>query len=180
MAEVFLRRLTRWQAEQQREALADMYAQAYEGVPGEEFHDRQGFLRRFEEHVQRPGFEMAVAGAGTLAGCAYGYRADRAGTWWEGLSGELSPEMEELTASGQVFFLAELMVVPAHRRRRVATRLLAHLLTRSGTPLAVTLIAPANAPAAEAYRAWAWTRLGELNGGTGAPVLEAWSQRQGG
>ncbi|MBB5940147.1 GNAT family N-acetyltransferase [Streptomyces zagrosensis] len=34
MAEVFLRRLTRWQAEQQREAIADLYVMAYREVPG--------------------------------------------------------------------------------------------------------------------------------------------------
>ncbi|MFE6776513.1 GNAT family N-acetyltransferase [Streptomyces sp. NPDC057702] len=34
MAEVFLRRLTRWQAEQQREAVADLYVTAYREPPG--------------------------------------------------------------------------------------------------------------------------------------------------
>lgn len=40
MAEVFLRRLTRWQAEAQREAVADLYVEAYRGPSGEEFRER--------------------------------------------------------------------------------------------------------------------------------------------
>ncbi|GCD34941.1 hypothetical protein OEIGOIKO_02681 [Streptomyces chrestomyceticus JCM 4735] len=43
MAEVFLRRLTRWQAEAQREAVADLYVEAYRGPSGEEFRGRGPF-----------------------------------------------------------------------------------------------------------------------------------------
>ena len=56
MAEVYLRRLSQWQAEQQRDAAADVHVGAYRGVAGAEYRDRQGFLSRFEQHVQRPAF----------------------------------------------------------------------------------------------------------------------------
>ncbi|UGY92775.1 GNAT family N-acetyltransferase [Streptomyces gobiensis] len=177
MAEMYLRRLTRWQAETQREAIADMHVEAYDGVPGEEFGDRQKFLRRFAGHVKRSGFEMSVAGPTPLAGCAYGFRADRKGTWWQGFSGTLPSEVEELTASGQVFVMAEVMVMPPHRRRQVATRLEDHLLTRCGAALAVACVAPANSRAQAAYQAWAWTKFGQLRPSPGTSLLDVWVRR---
>lgn len=45
MAEVRLQRLTRCQAEQQRQAVAHVYVTAYRGAAGAELRDRTGFLR---------------------------------------------------------------------------------------------------------------------------------------
>ncbi|MFE9248555.1 hypothetical protein [Streptomyces sp. NPDC007088] len=179
MTEVFLRRLSRWQAETQREAMADLYVEAYQGAPGEVFHDRQGFLNRYAEDVQRTGFEMVIAGAAELGGCAYGYTVDRAGTWWQGFTGA-HPEAEELTAAGQVFLVAELMVRPGERRAHVATRLLELLLTRTETAWAVAGV-PAHAfPAHHAFTSWGWTTLGRLDpapaSATGA--LDVWGRRR--
>jgi hypothetical protein len=58
---VFLRHLSRWQAEQQREAFADLYVEAYGGGSVTEFNDRQDFLWRFADYVQHPGFDMMIA-----------------------------------------------------------------------------------------------------------------------
>ena len=176
MLEVFVRRLTRWQAEQQRESVADVYVEAYHGFSGEEFHDRQMFLRRFAEDVQAPGFDMVVTGASRLAGCAYGFRLDREGGWWQGFRGELPRELEELTASGQGWVLAELMVVPAQRRCGVATALVRRLLERSDTALVTVLVEPANVPARSAFQSWGWTRIGAVGSHSGGgPVLDVWS-----
>lgn len=174
MAEVFQRRLTRWQAETQREAVADMYVEAYGGVPGEEFRDRQDFLRRFAEDVQHPGFEMVIASAPSLVGCAYGFRADRSGTWWRGFVGAFPAELEELTASGQVFVLGEMMVLPAYRRRHVATRLRDDILARREEAIAVVLIAPDNGPARSTCQAWGWQKLGQVQPASGVSPLDVW------
>ncbi|MEU7040497.1 hypothetical protein AB0A77_05480 [Streptomyces varsoviensis] len=176
MAEVFLRRLTRWQADQQREAVADLYAAAYRRAPGREFEIRRVFLDRFEEHVQRPGFDMVIAGGAGLAGCVYGFPPDRDGEFWQGFRGGITPEVEELTALGRIFAVAELMVLPAFRRDHVATRLQTLLLARSTAQLATVLIEPSNTPARTAYRSWGWTKLGELSPRGGRPELEAWSR----
>lgn len=176
MAEVFLRRLTRWQAEAQREAMADVYVEAYGGVPGEEFRDRQDFLRRFAEDVQNPGFEMVIASASGLVGCAYGFRADRSGTWWQGFGDAFPAELEELTASGQVFVVAEMMVLPAYRRDHVATRLRDEVLSRCEAALAIALIAPDNGPAQSMCQAWGWQKLGQLQPVSGASPLDVWGQ----
>ncbi|MFJ1605644.1 GNAT family N-acetyltransferase [Streptomyces sp. NPDC088253] len=168
MAEVYLRRLSRWQAEQQRGAVADVHVTAYRGAAGAEYRDRQGFLNRFEQHVQRPGFDMVVADTGGLVGCAYGFRIARTGDWWSGFRGELPTDIEELTASGRTFLLAELMVLPAHRREGIATRLGEWLLARLDTDLVVAAVDRSGddgreSAAAETLHSWGWSRLGALD-----------------
>ncbi len=61
-AEVFLRRLSRWQAEQQRNDIGDVHVMVYRGDVGTEYRDREDFLGRFEQDVRRPDFDMVVAG----------------------------------------------------------------------------------------------------------------------
>jgi len=176
MADFYIRRLSRWQAEQQRGPFADMFVEAYDGVAGEEFRDRQDFLRRFEDDVQQPAFDMVVAEGPLPMGCAYGFRVHRSGRWWKGVGAGLPSDLEELTASGQVFVIAELMVPPRWRRTGVATRLREHLLTRSDAARAIALVAPGNTAAEAAYRAWAWEDLGEVGAASGRPALRAWSR----
>ncbi len=178
MTEVFLRRLSRWQADRERDAVADLYVEAYRGAAGEAFHDRHEYLRRLGEHMQSPGFEMVIASAaGRLVGSVYGYRADRGDQWWQGLHGELPPEMAELTASGRAFVMTELMVLPSFRRSRVATRLQENLLAPSSISLAVTLIDQENEPARAALKGWSWESLGKITPTSGGPPLEVWTRR---
>jgi GNAT superfamily N-acetyltransferase len=188
MTEVHLRRLSRWQADQQRNAVADLYAKAYRGVAGAEYDDRQAFLDRFEQDVQGPDFDMVVADAAGLVGGAYGFRIARTGAWWSDLRGELPEDIEELTASGRLFLLAELMVLPAHRRTGIATRLGERLLARLDADLIVAAVDRADQregdAAAHVLRSWGWSRLGELapraardGSGPGPAAREVWIRR---
>ncbi|MEV4973644.1 GNAT family N-acetyltransferase [Streptomyces scopuliridis] len=150
---MFIRRLSRWQAEQQREAVADVYVEAYR-----QGRDRQGFLETFAEDVQRPGFDMVVASGGNKpAAYAYGF------------------DIEEPAVSGQVFALAGLMVLPAHRRDGVATRLVEQLLIRTDAVLVAARVDPGNEAAVAALRSWGWTRLGAV----AAPVGSSDSSSDG-
>ncbi|MDF9813947.1 GNAT family N-acetyltransferase [Streptomyces sp. SPB162] len=178
MTEVFLRRLSRWQAEAQREAFADLYVESYRGVQGEEFHSRQVFLRRFAEHVQHPGFDMTIAGDPGLVGFAYGFPPDRDGEWWQGFVGGVPQELEEHTASGQVFAVVELLVLPTHRRLGVAGRLQDMLLSRSDAAVASVLVETPNVPALAAYREWGWSKNGEVRRRQDhmLSVLESWGR----
>ncbi|GAA4671613.1 GNAT family N-acetyltransferase [Streptomyces youssoufiensis] len=290
MAEVFLRRLTRWQAEQQREAIADLYVTAYREPPGAapppgpsadtgpvahaasagapsagagfpdapgpgpgaaggglaetgrpgggrpeggapgaglagggrtgtglhtgeragggltgsgfsggawdreaaeraragaERHGRRAFLDRFAEHVGQPEFEMIIASTPTLVGFTYGFQADRARVWHPGFQTGIPPEIDELTYSRPVFSLAELCVLPAHRRQGIATRLVDQLLTRATGPLATATVDATNPPARHAFASWGWSRTGALlpaaplPDAVREPDREAWSRRLG-
>ncbi|MFI9760927.1 GNAT family N-acetyltransferase [Streptomyces sp. NPDC051963] len=178
MAEVHLRRLSRWQAEQQRETVADAYVMAYGSGGDGDQQDRRVFLRGFAADVQRAGFDMVVADSAGLVGCAYGYRLDRTGTEWSGFAGEQRPRTVEFTASSRVFALAEVMVLPAHRRRGIATLLVERLLSRPSTDLVVASVdRRLGTGPREMLRAWGWKELGgaeaaAVSDGTGG--MEAW------
>lgn len=174
MVEVFTRRMSRWTAEQQREAVADLHVEAYRGAPGAPEPDRQEFLRRFEDDTRRPGFDLVVASERRMAGAGYGFLLDRADGWWRALAGEPPPQVAELIAVGQVFALAELMVLPHHRREGIATRLIDQLLLRSDATLVTTLVSPDATAAHGALRAWGWTRIEQPGADPGA--LQPWSR----
>ncbi|MEU9110914.1 GNAT family N-acetyltransferase [Streptomyces sp. NPDC048483] len=182
MAEVFLRRLTRWQAETQRESVAALYAAVHRGpLAADGAPDREAFLRRFAGHdVQRPGFEMVIGSDPALVGCCYGYPADREGEergeYLLGLPGGLSEELREPAATGRLFLIAGLMVLAAHRRTGVATRLQETLLIRSNATLALAVLAADNAPARAAFRSWGWRPLdgGPPPSGGAGPQRQAW------
>ncbi|MEB8336862.1 GNAT family N-acetyltransferase [Streptomyces endophyticus] len=178
MAEAYLRRFTRWQADQQREAVADVYMTAYRDAAGAEYRDRAGFLRRFEQHVRHDGFDMAVADASGLVGCAYGFRLEPDGAWWADFPVEAPPRTSELAASGRVFVLTEVMVQPAHRRHGVATRLGDLLLSRHAQDLVVAGVDLDRTTTGirELLRAWGWKQLPVTGPGVGASGREAWAR----
>ncbi|WP_420034288.1 hypothetical protein ACN2WE_18725 [Streptomyces sp. cg28] len=178
MAEVYLRRLTRWQAEQQREGMANLYVTAYRTALGAEYRDREEFLHRFQQHVRHDGFDMVVADAVGLVGCAYGYRLERAGAWWADFTVEESPQMKELTASGRVFALTELMVLPGYRLRGVATRLGELLLSRHPQDLVVAGVHRDRSEEGinDTLRAWGWKELPASGPAADATVHVVWAR----
>jgi GNAT superfamily N-acetyltransferase len=113
-------------------------------------------------------------------GCAYGFRVARAGDWWRAADQSLPFDLEELTASGQVFLVAGVMVLPSYRRRHVATRVLDHLLARSDAARAIALVGSGNAPALAASWSWtcAWTWIGLAGPAptSGPAALQTWSR----
>lgn len=169
MAEVFLRRLTRWQAEQQRETMANLYVECH-GLDGPGGGvARKAFLERFERHVQELDFDMVTANsAAVVAGCLYGFRAERGGALADALRTVLPAEAAAPAGAGRLFVLTELMVLPEYRRRGVATRLRDLLLSRHAADVVVAAT-PAGADH-EVLRAWSYARLGEL----ASPPGEAW------
>ncbi|MGD6744301.1 GNAT family N-acetyltransferase [Streptomyces sp. BH106] len=178
MDEVYLRRLSRWQAEQQREEVADVYVAAYRAAAGSEYRDRTSFLRRFEQHVRHDGFDMVVADSPGVVGCAYGYRMERDGAWWADFPVEVTRQTEELTASGRVFVLTQLMVLPAHRHRGVATRLGDLLFSRHTQDLVVAGVDADRRAAGvgQLLRAWGWKALPASGPGAEESGREVWTR----
>jgi GNAT superfamily N-acetyltransferase len=116
------------------------------------------------------------ASAGNAAGWAYGFAMERDGSRWRSLLGELPPHIEELTASGQVFVVADLMVLPASRRRGVGTELIDLLLHRCDAAIATAFVDPGNAPARGALEAWHWTTTGHVRADGVDPANDVWSR----
>ncbi|GGO59103.1 hypothetical protein GCM10012286_79930 [Streptomyces lasiicapitis] len=163
MDAVRLRRLNRWQAEDLREDLADLYVESSTTPSGEEFRGRQEFLRRLAHDVQRPGFDMLVAEAEALAGCAYGVPVERDGSWWQGFEGPMPQNLEQLTASGHVFAITETLIHPHEDARGLARRLQERLLADHQASLGVTLLDQSDHLAFAAFEAWGWQEIGQIH-----------------
>ncbi|WP_312018757.1 hypothetical protein [Streptomyces sp. I05A-00742] len=174
---MYLRGLSRWQAEGQREDLADLYVESADTRPGEEYRGRESFLRRLADDVRRPGFDMMIAEATragrapALVGCAFGFPVRRDGSWWRGFSGPLPQEVEQLTASGRVFAVTEIVVHPHERDRGLAGHLQERLLTSHQASLGATLVDQADGAACAAFRSWGWQDIGEFRRPPGPTVL---------
>jgi len=157
-----LRRLNRGQAEDLRENLADLYVGAAVGAGGEEYRDREGFLRRLAGDIRRPGFALLVAETTTLAGYAFGFPVGRDGSWWRGFAGTLPWRIGQLTTSGWVFALTQVVAHPHEQNRDIAGRLQERLLTDLHASLGVTLVHPYDRAARTAFHSWGWLEIGEM------------------
>ncbi|MEV7884009.1 hypothetical protein ACWD3I_10875 [Streptomyces sp. NPDC002817] len=169
---VRLRRLNRWQAEGMREDLADLYVESSVTPPGEEFRDRQEFLRRLEHDVQLPGFDMLVAEAEGLTGCASGVPVPRDGSWWEGFDGPMPQNLEQLTASGHVFAILETVVHPHRHAPGLARRLQERLLADHQSSLGVTLVDRSARSVRAAYMDRGWQEAGRIQRMPGPTTLQ--------
>ncbi|WP_239150232.1 hypothetical protein [Streptomyces sp. SID13588] len=167
--EMYLRGLNRWQAEEQREDMADLYVESSITTPGNEYRGREVFLRRLAEDVSRPGFDMMVAEATvaaeapTVVGCIFGHPVQRDGSWWEGFQGELRQDIEQLTASGHLFAITEIVIHPHEQHRGLAGRLQERLLGEHEATLAVTKVDEADHARCAAFRSWGWQDIGQAS-----------------
>ncbi|WP_062206706.1 GNAT family N-acetyltransferase [Streptomyces sp. NBRC 109706] len=174
MGTLFLRRLSRWQAETEREQLGDLHAASRDDIPGAPPPDRAAFLRRFVDFdVQQPDFDLVLAGDPQPAGYAYGFVAEQYGSWWPGFREE-PHDLEQLAETRRVFVVAGLMVHPRRRRQGLAGRLLRELLSRGSAPVALALIEPDNVAGQTAAQSLGWSKSGQLTPVDGTP-LGAWT-----
>ncbi|WP_370095329.1 hypothetical protein [Streptacidiphilus sp. MAP12-20] len=170
---MILRRLSRWQAEELREDLADLHVESWETAAGGEYSGRQEFLTRLAAAVRQPGFVMVVAESNTLVGCAFGFPVGRDGVWWRGFDGGLPRTVEQLTASGHVFAITEVTVHPYARDQGLFQRLQAELLAGQEASFAATLVDEADRTSYSAFRSTGWQEIGEAHWPSGAPARRA-------
>ncbi|WP_369193816.1 hypothetical protein [Streptomyces djakartensis] len=166
-----LRRLNRWQTETVQEELADLYVESSSTQAGRQYRAREAFLRRLTGAVRQAGFALLIAEDTAFAGCAYGFPVPREGTWWRGFDGALPRSVEQLTASGHVFAVVEIVVHPHTDDQGLARRLQERLLADHHASLGATLIDPADARAYDAFRSWGWQDIGAIDRPTDSTAL---------
>jgi hypothetical protein len=173
METVRLRRLNRWQAEGLREDLADLYVESSRAETGEEYRGREAFLRRLTGDIRRPGFALLIAEDTAFAGCAFGFPVRREGTWWRGFDGTLPQSIEQLTVSGHVFAITEIVVHPHVQNQDLARRLQQRLLADQHASLGATLVDQADSASLADFLFWGWQDIGEVRRPSGPAVLRA-------
>ncbi|MGW0885064.1 STAS domain-containing protein [Streptomyces sp. NPDC002671] len=159
-----LRRLTRWQAEDMREDIADLAAASVAGTPGEAYHDRGDFLHRLAVTAHRPGFALLVAETTVLVGCAFGFPVGPDGSGRRGFDGTLQGIIHRLTSRARFVVLTQVVAHPHAQHRDIGRRLQQRLLTDLHSCLGITLLHPADQAGQAAFSSWGWQNMGEVVG----------------
>lgn len=159
-----LRRLTRWQAEDMREDIADLAAESVAGTAGEAYHDRGDFLHRLAVTAHRPGFALLVAETTVLVGCAFGFPVGPDCSARRGFDGTLQEIIQRLTSRARFVVLTQVVAHPHAQHREIARRLQQRLLTDLHSSLGVTLLHPADRAGRATFSFWGWQNLGEVVG----------------
>jgi hypothetical protein len=174
-----LRRLSRWQTQDLREDLADLYVASGSGVAGKRYRDRRDFLCRLASDVRRPGFALLLAETTAVIGCAFGVPVGRGDLWWRGVDPAQRRSVARLTAAGQAFTLTQVVADPHGQNRAIALRLQERLLAARHASLGLTLVHPADRASRAAFASWGWQDIGDVVGFPGPVVLRALVLRQG-
>ncbi len=164
MDAVRFRRVSRWLAQGLGGELADLYIDSRGASAAEEYRGRSrlDFLNRLTGDIRRPGFAMVIAETDDLVGCAFGFPVGRDGFWWLGFEGALPQSIEQLTVSGGVFAITDLLVRPHPQDRDVVRRLQEGLLSDHQASLGATLVDPDDHPTLASLRSWGWLDVGEV------------------
>ncbi|MFF3733434.1 STAS domain-containing protein [Streptomyces sp. NPDC002476] len=159
-----LRPLTRWQAEDMREDLADLAAESVAGTPCEAYHDRGDFLHRLAVMAHRPGFALLVAETTVLVGCSFGFPVGPDGSGRRRFDGTLQESIQRLTSRARFVVLTQVVAYPHAQHRDIARRLQQRLLTDLHSSLGVALLHPADHAGQAAFSSWGWQNMGEVVG----------------
>lgn len=89
----------------------------------------------------------------------------------EGFDGVLPQSVEQLTASGHVFAITEIVVHPHTDEQDLARRLQQCLLADHHASLGATLVDQADVPAYDAFRSWGWQDIGAVRRPSDPTVL---------
>jgi ribosomal protein S18 acetylase RimI-like enzyme len=156
-----------------RDELLAVYAEVYAERLGDPFFSEENYWRLLEGYAARDGFVLVTGRlCGELVGYAIGYPLPVNSGWWRGLRTPVDPTL--LAEDGhRTFGITYMMVRGAWRRRGYARALHDALLADRPELRAALLVRPDNTPAVNAYLAWGWRKLGELQPVDDAPVYDA-------
>ncbi len=131
--------------------MVQLYLAANHDVTHLPFFSRKRFEASFVNQRAHAGFELVAARAdGKLVGVIFGFTE----------------------IPGEQYAICEIMVAPEYQRRGVAKRLHDELLRLRPEHRADLYVRKDNTPAQAAYKKWGWTKVGEVQPATDAPVLD--------
>ncbi|MGY5046769.1 STAS domain-containing protein [Streptomyces sp. 900105755] len=155
-----LRRLTRRQAEDMREDIADLALASIVGRTGRMYRERADFLRRLAASARRPGFALLVAETTVPVGCVFGFPVSPVGWSERGLQ----ESVQRITGCARFLLLTQVVAHQHPQHRAIGRRLQQRLLADGRAELGVTLLHPADRAGQTLYDSWGWRNHGELVG----------------
>ncbi|MBG0818377.1 GNAT family N-acetyltransferase [Planomonospora sp. ID82291] len=165
MTQIQFRRHDAHAAKEFIDELVDIYAEVYSVPPygGDPFFSAATYSDRLRESLELPGFECVTARRGEeLLGCVHGSTLTPERAWWAAVLDAQPLTARAAAASGDIFWLRELMVRHAHAGQGLGRRLHDEILAgRTESWTALTCII-GNEPAHSAYLRWGYVVLGEI------------------
>lgn len=156
--------------------LVDVYAEVYDVPPyiGDPFFSVQSYSDRLHAAFGMDGFETVTARLDdAIIGYVHGVTlpADRA--WWVALGDARPQELQELAEAGQIFWLRELMVRPAHTNRGLGRQIHDTVIAGRAQKFTTLTCIVDNQPAHDAYLRWGYTLMGQIKHAPESPVYDA-------
>ncbi|WP_406412331.1 GNAT family N-acetyltransferase [Streptomyces halstedii] len=159
------------------EELIDAYAEIYDVPPyaGDPFFSVDSYADRLHAAFIMPGFETVTARQdGNLIGYVHGVTLPADKPWWVSLGGARSADARAAAEAGQVFWLRELMVRPAHTNHGVGRQLHDAIIAgRPSEPWTTLTCIIDNEPAYGAYVRWGYEILGRIKHAPESPMYDA-------
>jgi GNAT superfamily N-acetyltransferase len=156
--------------------LIAVYAEVY-GVPpylGDPFFSVRAFGDRLYAAFGTAGFEAVTAShGGRIVGYVHGATLPADRRWWVSLGERRPAPLRRRAEAGDVFWLRELMVLPAYTGQGLGHRL--HDLAVAGRADSATVLTcvVGNQPAHGAYLRWGYSVLGRIRHAPESPVYDA-------
>jgi GNAT superfamily N-acetyltransferase len=160
-------------------AFIDLYAEVY-GVPpyaGDPFFSVDMYAERLAGAMTMRGFEIVTATIDDLlVGIGHGVTLPRDVAWWQSIKDSQPTHLAEAAETGNIFWLRELQVRPAHRNEGIGREL--HDYLRAGRSEAVTTmtVITDNEPARSAYLRWGYQIIGQIRHAPESPLYDAMTQ----
>ncbi|MDN3265677.1 GNAT family N-acetyltransferase [Streptomyces sp. CSDS2] len=166
---------------EEAQAIADeliaVYAEVYNVEPyaGDPFFSVPSYINRLHAAFEMPGFGVVTArlGDGSIAGYVHGVNLDPERAWWASLGDKRPAEVVEAAERGEVFWLRELMTLPAHQNRGIGRRLHDVMVLSRPEPWTTLTCIIDNEPARSAYPRWGYEVIGRIKHAPESPVYDA-------
>lgn len=165
------------EAKEIADELTAVYAEVYNVAPyiGDPFFSVPSYINRLTLAFDMPGFETVTARLddGTLAGYVHGVTLDPERAWWTSLGDARPADAVEAAEKDGVFWLRELMTLPAYQGLGVGRRLHDEVVAGRAEPWTTLTCIIDNEPARSAYPRWGYEVIGRIQHAPESPLYDA-------
>lgn len=172
--------MRRYQPEEAAEIadeLIAVYAEVYNKAPyiGDPFFSVPSYITRLNAAFDLPGFETVTARLddGTLAGYVHGVTLDPERAWWASLGDGRPTDVVKAAEQGDVFWLRELMTLPAYQNLGIGRRLHDEVVAGRAEAWTTLTCIIDNEPARSAYPRWGYEVIGRIRHAPESPLYDA-------
>ncbi|MFI6112736.1 GNAT family N-acetyltransferase [Kitasatospora sp. NPDC051164] len=158
--------------------LVDVYSEVYDAEPyrGDPFFSTNTYADRIHAAFDMPGFEVVtahLADTGQLVGYVHGVTLAADKPWWVSLGDQRPGEAQAAAEAEQVFWLRELMVLPAFGNRGIGRSLHDAMVAGRSEPWTTLTCITDNEPARSAYPRWGYQVTGQIKHAPESPLYDA-------